>query len=267
MAKKKPKFYVVWEGHSTGVFHSWAECQRQTNGYPDAKYRSFDSLDEAVNAFKDPASIEPKKKKVMYYVVWEGHSPGIYTDWDACKKQIEGATKPKYKAFGSKTLAEKAFEDGPNAYEGRGFKKTKDLSPEELEAIGTPDPNSISVDAASNAKTGVFEYRGVITDSSTEIFRVGPYPHGSNNVGEFLAIVHALAYLKKNRSDLLIYTDSRIAMRWVENMKAKPKNVGTKARNLLVRAEHWLKTNKYKNPIVKWETKVWGEIPADFGRK
>lgn len=22
-----------------------------------------------------------------------------------------------------------------------------------------------------------------------------------------------------------------------------------------------------KNPVVKWETKKWGEVPADFGRK
>jgi ribonuclease HI len=33
------------------------------------------------------------------------------------------------------------------------------------------------------------------------------------------------------------------------------------------RAEKWLKENTYKNPILKWETKAWGEIPADFGRK
>ena len=267
MAKKKAKFYVVWEGHEPGVYHSWAECQRQTNGYPDAKYRSFESLDEAVRAFKDPSSVTPKKKSAMYYVVWEGHRPGIYTDWDSCKAQIEGATRPRYKAFGSKTLAERAFEEGPEAYEGRGFKKTKDLSPEQMEAIGTPDPNSISVDAACNAKTGDCEYRGVITDSGTELFRVGPYPHGSNNIGEFLAIVHALAYLKKNRSDLMIYTDSRIAMRWVDIKKARPKNAGTKSKSLIARAEQWLKENEYKNPIIKWETKVWGEIPADFGRK
>ncbi|NND94420.1 MAG: ribonuclease H [Flavobacteriales bacterium] len=268
MAKKKNKYYVVWEGHVPGVYHTWAECQQQTSGYADARFRSFDSLEEAEKAFQNPELVLPKKKKKpLYYVVWEGLSPGIYTDWDSAKKQIEGATRPKYKAFGSKMLAETAYEEGPDKYEGRGFKKTRDLSQEELDEIGLPIPESISVDAASNAKTGVFEYRGVITDSGTEVFKVGPLREGSNNIGEFLALVHALAYLKKSRSSLPIYSDSRIAMGWVKNGKARPKKAGAKARALIRRAEAWLKNNDYDNPIWKWHTKVWGEIPADFGRK
>ena len=37
--------------------------------------------------------------------------------------------------------------------------------------------------------------------------------------------------------------------------------------NLIARAERWLQTHTYTNPIIKWETERWGEIPADFGRK
>ena len=33
------------------------------------------------------------------------------------------------------------------------------------------------------------------------------------------------------------------------------------------RATKWLKENNYSATIKKWETKKWGEIPADFGRK
>ena len=36
---------------------------------------------------------------------------------------------------------------------------------------------------------------------------------------------------------------------------------------LIERAEKWLRTHKFSTQIVKWETKAWGEIPADFGRK
>ena len=36
---------------------------------------------------------------------------------------------------------------------------------------------------------------------------------------------------------------------------------------LIDRALVWLKENTYTTTIVKWETKAWGEIPADFGRK
>lgn len=267
MAAKKPKFYVVWEGHTPGVYHTWADCQRQTSGYADAKFRSFESLAEAEQAYANPESIAPKKKKAMNYVVWGGHHTGVYTDWDEVKEVIQSPGSVKYKAFGSRALAKQALKDGPEAYEGRGFKKTRDLSDAELERIGQPNPSTISVDAASNATNGRWEYRGVITDSGTELFRVGPHPEGSNNIGEFLALVHGLAWLKEQPSDIAIYSDSRIAMSWVKQKKAKPKKAGIKSRQLIARAEAWLRANTHSNPILKWETKVWGEIPADFGRK
>jgi len=267
---KKNKYYVVWEGHKPGIYSSWAACQKQVSGYAAAKFRGFVTRAEAEKAFKDPGSVrsnKKSKKKTMYYVVWQGNIPGIYTDWNDAKKQIEGAHRPRYKAFGSKQLAEQAYKDGPEKYEGKDFKKTRDISPKELEKYGTPDPMTISVDAACNNK-GDMEYRGVITDSGTEIFRVGPYKNGSNNVGEFLALIHGLAYLKKNKSDIPIYSDSKIAMNWVKYKKAKSKAVTSKELlDLCARGEAWLHNNTYKNPILKWQTKFWGEIPADFGRK
>jgi ribonuclease HI len=36
---------------------------------------------------------------------------------------------------------------------------------------------------------------------------------------------------------------------------------------LIGRAIKWLNENTYSNKILKWETKAWGENPADFGRK
>jgi hypothetical protein len=38
-------------------------------------------------------------------------------------------------------------------------------------------------------------------------------------------------------------------------------------KEMIERAEKWLKENRYSNKIVKWETELWGEVPADFGRK
>lgn len=264
---KKPKYYVVWKGHRPGVYRTWAECQQQTNGFPEAKYRSFESIAEAQEAYRNPDGVAPKKKKPMYYVVWGGSYTGIYTDWDEVKEIIRDSSRVKYKAFGSSDIAKKALKEGPEAYEGRGYKKTRDLTPEEEARIGIPIPLSLSVDAASNAKTGVWEYRGVLTDTETELFRVGPYPEGSNNIGEFLALVHGLAYLQEIESDMPIYSDSRIAMGWVKAKKARPKKAGAKSKQLMKRAEAWLKANTWPNEILKWETKAWGEIPADFGRK
>lgn len=263
---KKQKYYVVWEGHKPGIYTSWAECQRQTRGYGQARFKSFKTKAEAERAYRDPGSVVSTKKP-KYYVVWHGSKPGIYTDWDVARKAIAGVSKAKFKTFGSKDLAEKAFAEGPENYEGRSFKTSKSLSPEERERIGDPIQMSLSVDAACNGRTGVFEYQGVITESGTQVFHAGPWKNGTNNVGEFLALVHALAYLKKNRSDLPIYSDSRTAMAWVRRGKANSNATNAKTRTLIMRAEKWLAENTWTNPILKWETKAWGDIPADFNRK
>ena len=268
----KQKYYVVWEGHLPGIYDSWAKCQEQIRGYPNAKFKSFTSLEEARKALRDPDSVaSDRKKKTYYYVVWAGHHPGIYTDWSEAQKQLSGFKGSRYKTFGSKTLAEKAFNEHPDKYKDGDYRKTRDLSPEELEKIGDPIELSLAVDAACNNK-GDFEYQGVWTFSNDVVFRVGPYKKGSNNIGEFLALVHALAYLSDHKDEkmkkLPIYSDSRIAMGWVKAKKCRTKkNPPPDVKNLIQRAERWLRHNSYSNPILKWETKVWGEIPADFGRK
>ena len=131
--------------------------------------------------------------------------------------------------------------------------------------------HSISVDAASSGNPGIMEYQGVDTKTKKQLFLQGPFPEGTNNIGEFLAIVHGLAHLKKNNSDRLIYTDSKTAMSWVKKKTCNTKLVRNSKNEALFelvdRAISWLKANTYKTTIVKWETKAWGEIPADFGRK
>jgi ribonuclease HI len=271
MAKKK--YYVVWEGHQPGIYDSWQGCQKQINGYPGAKFKSFLTHVDAQKAFEDPSSVQSdsKEKKQYYYVVWHGYEPGIYTNWDEALKQITGFPKAIYKTFGSKKLAEQAFQEHPDKYKDGNYKKTKDLSLAELEKIGEPIELSLAVDAACNGN-GDFEYQGVWTFSKEEVFKVGPYQDGSNNIGEFLALVHALAFLNQHKDSKMrnmpIYSDSRIAMGWVKAKQCRTKSsMNSSVIELVKRAENWLKTNEYANPILKWETKVWGEIPADFGRK
>lgn len=272
MAKK---YYVIWKGKKTGVFTSWDEVKRYISGFPNAKYKSFSSKEEADRAFKNPDSVisKEKKKKPKYYVVWDGSNSRIYTDWDEAREALKGLNMDHLKTFGSKVLAEKALEEGPENYKGKDFRKTKDLSEEEIKKIGDPIELSLSVDAACNEMTGIMEYQGVWTfDKDQVVFRKGPYSGGSNNIGEFLALVHGLAWLKnhqdKKMHELPIYSDSRIAMGWIKAKKCRTKSVGSQElEELIRRAEVWLQRNIYKNPILKWETKVWGEIPADFGRK
>ena len=118
------------------------------------------------------------------------------------------------------------------------------------------------VDAAWNTATGDVEYQGIFLATKQRLFLKGPYADGTNNIGEFLAIVHALAFLHQQGSNIPVYSDSRTAIGWV-----KETSRNAELFDLLDRAETWLQTHKYANPILKWETTVWGENPADFGRK
>lgn len=204
------KFYVVWVGREPGIYRSWAECQEQTNGVPQAKYKSYESLAEAEQAFK--------------------------AGW---QKSLDFKGKPKAAAAGAG---------------GASF-----------------NPDSLSVDVGCSGNPGIVEYKGVDTQTGEVLFYVGPIAKGTNNLGEFLAIVHALAYLKKRGSNKTIYTDSMTALSWVRKKEVAtnlPRDKSTEEIWALVdRALHWIRTNTYPNPIIKWDTKAWGEIKADFGRK
>ena len=208
--------------------------------------------------------------KKKFYVVWEGHKKGIFTSWDVCKKQIENFKGAQYKAFVSKKEAEEAFKGKYEDYKGKDTKKVQ-LSEEELKKYGKPIFPSLAVDAACAGNPGKMEYRGVDSETKRQLFIQGPFEKGTNNIGEFLALVHGLAYLKKHHSNDVIYTDSKTAMSWVRkktcNSKLQRNRKNKSTYDLVDRAIHWLKTNDYSTPIVKWETKAWGEIPADFGRK
>ena len=208
--------------------------------------------------------------KQKFYVVWSGKKPGIYSSWTECEKQIKGVEGAKYKAFKTKELAVKAFKGKSSDYIGKNVVEST-LSPEQLRKIGQPIEESIAVDAASSSATNEVEYKGVYVKTGKVLFLKGPYKDGTNNVGEFLALVHALAYCKRLDLDLPIYSDSRTAMSWVRLKKTKstlsPNSQNKELFDLMDRAVEWLETNSYTNKILKWETKAWGEIPADFGRK
>lgn len=224
---------------------------------------------------------KPKKK---YYVVWKGNAPGVFDSWDECKKQIQGFTGAQYKSFKTKEAAEQAFKRTAKDFIGKTVFQSE-LSETELKHIGKPILESISVDAAYDGK--VMEYRGVYTKTGQQLFLFGPFEEATNNIGEFLAIVHALALLQKQElrpatpplkegaggrlRPLPIYSDSVTAMHWVKLKHANTKLKHTAANQslfyLIQRAEKWLKENKFPNKLLKWETKAWGENPADFGRK
>ena len=195
--------------------------------------------------------------------------------WAECQQQVLKVFGAKYKAYDSKDAATKAFTDGWEKHWGQGSTnpstkataKTSSISP----SIGEIDYDAISVDVGTSGNPGPVEYKGVDTRNSEIIFSVGPISKGTNNLGEFLAIVHALAYLKKIGSSRNIYSDSVNAINWV-----KKKNVSStlvrdastqEIWDLVDRAIAWLQNNQYDTKVMKWNTKEWGQIKADYGRK
>lgn len=202
--------------------------------------------------------------------MWKGAKTGILDSWDECKSSIHGFNGAQYKSFKTLELAQKAYSGNYSDYKGKEiFEST--LSQEQVELIGKPNLDTVSVDAACSGNPGIAEYQCVDTKTKKRIFHFGPLHESTNNVGEFLGLVHTLAHLKKTNDKRPIYTDSKIAMSWVKGkichtrLEKNEKNV--KSFELIERALKWLENNQIENKIFKWETKAWGEIPADFGRK
>jgi len=198
--------------------------------------------------------------KKKYYVVWEGLNPGIYGDWAECKLQVVGYAGAKYKSFDSLAAAHEAYAAGYGA------------NPPQRDVSSCPYIlDSLAVDAACSGNPGPVEYRGVHIATGREWFRVGPFDDGTNNVGEFLALVHGLALMKRDNIDLPIYSDSRNAIKWVQIGQCRTRLAHTTKNaplfDLIARAERWLSLNTWRTAIMKWDTAAWGEIPADFGRK
>ena len=200
--------------------------------------------------------------KQKFYVVWKGNNPGVYQSWEKCQNEIKNVNGALFKSFASLEEAKKAYDQGYEEYkQSLDYKNISD----------GPELNSISVDAASSGNPGLMEYQGVDTNTKEILFKMGPFNNATNNIGEFLALVHGIAYLKKNGKKQIIYSDSKTAISWVKKKKCKTtlkKNSENKeVFELISRAIKWLNTNKFNVNILKWDTKLWGEIPADFGRK
>ena len=187
------------------------------------------------------------KNKQKWYVVWSGTEPGVYSTWAECKQRIHGIAGAKYKSYDSLAEAEAAYAAGYQAPKRKTGGEVRvsnlRLTPEQLSEFPEIDPQSIAVDAACSGNPGKMEYRCVY------VFADPSMPKGQT----------------------VVYSDSRNAMLWVRQKKCKTTLPHTpqfaQAHDMIARAEKWLNENAVTNRVVKWETKRWGQIPADFGRK
>lgn len=243
------KYYVVWKGFAPGVYDSWEEAEMQVSGYPDASYRAFKTQEAAIEAFREGFDKEGLIKEVAREMA-RMEKEGTVIEFDDEKA-------------GHRDIAKPAPE--PPAPTPPQPKRT---------IVQQPPPyivEALAVDAACAGNPGPMEYRGVYVRTGQEVFHVGPLQGGTNNIGEFLAIVHGLALQEKQGTRLPIYSDSVNAQLWIRagicRTKLEETDENERIFELIRRAESWLRTHSFRLPIYKWETKQWGEIPADFGRK
>jgi ribonuclease HI len=204
--------------------------------------------------------------KPKFYVVWKGRRTGVFSTWAECAAQVQGFTGAQYRSFTSRAAAEQALRGRYAAHVGKPVS-----SGEWLFAPHPPVVDSVVVDAACSGSPGRLEFRGVELRSGKELFRQGPYQNGTNNVGEFLAIVHALMMLAEQGRILPVYSDSETGIVWVKARQCNTELAADKKNaplfKLIDQAEDWLAEHKKFNRVLKWDTSAWGEIPADFNRK
>ena len=208
-----------------------------------------------------------------YYVVWEGLAPGIYDSWEECQMQVTNYPGAKFKSYSTLEAATEAFRGSPDEQRAM-LVSIASHKPSVSNWAAFPEivTDAIAVDGACSKNPGPMEYRGVHVGTGKTIFQVGPLDGGTNNIGEYLALVHALALLaQKGDTTTPIYSDSRTAQAWLRNRHSKTTLVrdsrNAKVFERLERADRWVATHAWSNQVKKWNTEEWGEIPADFGRK
>lgn len=226
-------------------------------------------------------------KGKKYYVVFKGIKPGVYDDWDDARMQVENFEGALFKGYASSQEATEAFRKATekedrddlarlifgNAKDKSSGKKEgkKAMEHQDLSRFPEIDLSAWAVDASCLGNPGVMEYQGVEVGTGKVIFRVGPFQDATNNIGEFLAIVHAMALMLRNGDIHNIYSDSVSGMAWIRTRKIKttlkPTEKNKKVFELMGRAITWLNTHTFSGKVMKWQTERWGEIPADFGRK
>lgn len=142
----------------------------------------------------------------------------------------------------------------------------------------------IAVDASmrggkTGASNGVIEWRVVDLVTGHEIHRSNIYPQGTISLAELLAIYDGLKFFMDanlhNEEFPFLYTDSKVAYEWANGRPIKsslPVNEATGPLWSMVWSDQgWAELPEVrdviKDKLRMWNTKEWGENPADLGYK
>lgn len=192
----------------------------------------------------------------MFYVVWVGRYPGVYSSWEECEAQVKGFPGARFRSFGDRATALSAFASNEDLFA--------------VDADRGPQPESCAVGTFKSNHNSDIGYIGVATGTGDKLFQVSTLPNSTNNIGAFLAVCHALAFCAERGLETPIYSDSQTALAWIRHRKCGSALTRTAANlktfDLVNRAERWLASHDWRNSVLQWNTKAWGPIPANFKR-
>lgn len=211
--------------------------------------------------------------KNKFYVVWKGRETGVFTDWTEVSKLIKGFRNAEYKGFANKESAELEFQLGSPSGRSKINEVKVSEKPEGASSkTKAPDYECLTVDGSYLGSKNMMQYRCVWNASGEEVFGTKPILGGNQNIAEFLALVGAMKYrVVTKQYDLHIYSDSKTALSWVRNKKIKSTydlgQLDEIVQNRIYGALEFISKSGVAKNLFKWESALWGEIPADYGRK
>jgi ribonuclease HI len=192
-----PSFYAIKIGKNPGIYSTWAECKLNIGPSKNAKYKKFDTKQEAQNFINNKS----------YYAVKVGIKPGIYLTWTECKENIVGFSKAVYKKFNTEQEA-KDYLNQKIQLVGNSFDFTK--------CINIYTDGSCTGNGKKNAigGYGIYFKENDPRNKSGKMKSSAKYKI-TNNRAELKAILSAIKIVTKDLDagkTVIIHTDSKYSI-------------------------------------------------------
>ena len=144
---------------------------------------------------------------VKFYAVRTGRNPGVYTSWDACRREVDGFKGAEYKSFKSRGEAEAYVEKGL-----RGERAEGDVNDTTL--------MKAFIDGSYDNARKIYSYGSVITWNGQKIKLFGAdtdprFVEFRNVAGEIIAATRTLQFAVENEQPAIeIYYDYMGIEKW-----------------------------------------------------